>query len=382
MIYSIYTNQDTTLYEGNSVSATADIIKYRNTGIDEILEISKIVSSSNTAGTYISRVLTQFNIDFAKLNAGAEFNWASSSAYLNLYATEVIQPSATPTFTIAAISQSWVEGKGRENNKPVTTDGSSWTNRFGDGGSGSPWKTGSFNAGSNGNGGQAFNGGGTWYVDSSSTYNYPTNESQDFRANVTDIVAAWSSSHFPNYGMIAALTASNETGPTIFGSHKFFSRNTHTIYPPRLEICWDDMEYVTGSNSALDMSDTGAVFFYLKNNGGTYKRGSKIKFNVNGRLKYPVKTYGTTSAELGIYYVNPERLQYSIIDCKTNETIIPYDAVYTKVSIGATEGNYFEIYSDSLFEERYYKIQLRYRPTTSSIDYTYYDIKDTFKVVR
>jgi hypothetical protein len=70
-------------------------------------------------------------------------------------------------------------------------------------------------------------------------------------------------------------------------------------------------------------------------------------------------------------------LQYSIIDAKTNETIIPYDSNYTKVSANA-EGNYFEIYSDSLFEDRYYKIQLRY----GTSDYSYYDIKDLFKIVR
>jgi len=35
-----------------------------------------------------------------------------------------------------------------------------------------------------------------------------------------------------------------------------------------------------------------------------------------------------------------------------------------------------------LFEERDYRIQLRYRETTASVDYSYFDIKDTFKVVR
>ena len=130
------------------------------------------------------------------------------------------------------------------------------------------------------------------------------------------------------------------------------------------------------------MSDTGAVFFYLKNNRGRYKRGGKIRFDVNGRLKYPVKTYGTTSAELDIQHVLENKMCYSIIDCKTEETIIPYDDTYTNLSCNSTAGNFFEIYSDSLFEERDYKIQLRYRPNTSSVDYSYYDIKDTFKIVR
>ena len=130
------------------------------------------------------------------------------------------------------------------------------------------------------------------------------------------------------------------------------------------------------------MSDPGAVFFYLKNNRGSYKRGGKIKFDVNGRLKYPVKTYGTTSAELDVKYIPSGTVCYSIIDCKTDETIIPYDASYTELSCHATSGNYFCIYSDSLFEERNYRIQLRYRPSTTSTDYSYYNIKDTFRVIR
>ena len=119
------------------------------------------------------------------------------------------------------------------------------------------------------------------------------------------------------------------------------------------------------------------VFFYLKNNKGAYKRGSKIRFWCIGREKYPVKTHGTTSAEHAIKPLSGSSLQYSILDAKTGETVIPYDSTYTKVSANA-KGNYFEIYSDSLFEERLYKIQLRY----GTSDYSYYDIKDLFKVVR
>jgi len=209
----------------------------------------------------------------------------------------------------------------------------------------------------------------------------------DMRTDVKNILSDWSSSVITNNGFIIKLsgsldsTTSLETDRYKYGNVKYFSRNTHTIYPPRLEICWDDKSHATGSLSALDMSDTGAVFFYLKNNRGSYKRGGKIKFQTLLREKYPVKTYGNTSAELTLQRMAPNRWCYSIIDCKTSETIIPYDATYTNMSCNS-KGNFFEIYSDSLFEERDYKIQLRYRPTVTSTDYSYYDIKDTFKIVR
>ena len=53
MIYSIKANRDTTLYE-----ATESI----NTGIDEVIEIQKIVSASNTSNTFNSRILMSFDI--------------------------------------------------------------------------------------------------------------------------------------------------------------------------------------------------------------------------------------------------------------------------------------------------------------------------------
>ena len=53
MIYSIKANRDTTIYESTSSM---------NTGIDEVLEISKIVSASNTANTFNSRILIDFDL--------------------------------------------------------------------------------------------------------------------------------------------------------------------------------------------------------------------------------------------------------------------------------------------------------------------------------
>jgi hypothetical protein len=374
MIYSIFASKDATIYEGTT--GTADVnMRYTNTGIDEILEIRKTVSSSLTANTYLSRALVKFDIDWTKINGGAA--WTGAKAYLNLYATEVSQLQTSPILIAHAISESWTEGLGRENNLPQVLDGVSWVNKTGDGESGTAWGTGSLGADGAASNGDVHNGGGTWY-NSGYVQKIFNQETQDLRLDTTTIASNWSSSVFSNNGFIVSLTSSQESDTSRYGSFKFFSKQTHTIYPPRLEICWDDHSHTgTGALEELDMSNTEAVFFYLKNNKGSYKRGSKIRFWCIGREKYPVKTHGTTSAELAIKPLSGSSLQYSIIDAKTNETIIPYDSNYTKVSANA-EGNYFEIYSDSLFEDRYYKIQLRY----GTSDYSYYDIKDLFKIVR
>ena len=402
MIYSITASKDATIYEGTG-AATDLNTQYMNTGGSEILEINKIVSSSQTIKTYNSRMLLYFNIDWPGLvDLGMPTGSVSRSAYLNLYSTEANNLARSHSLAIHPISKDWDVGTGRATNKPKTTDGVSWTNYAGEDLTGQAWDTASaaFISGETGSNSVSNNGGGQWWTSSIAKYeyNYDTDPNQDLdmRADVDDILSDWSESvaigssgnPITNRGFLIKLsgsldsTTSLETDRYKYGNIKYFSRNTHTIYPPRLEICWEDYNNVTGSLAALDMTDTGAVFFYLKNNRGSYKRGGKIKFNVNGRLKYPVKTYGTTSAELDVAFIEPDRMHYSIIDCKTDEVVIPYSHPYTKISVGPTIGNYFEIYSDSLFEERDYKIQLRYRPGTSSKNYTYYNIKDTFKVVR
>jgi hypothetical protein len=394
MIYSITASRDATIYEGTGAATDLDT-KYMNTGGSEILEINKIISSSQTVHTYNSRMLLYFNIDWPGLvGLGMPTASVSRSAYLNLYSTEANNIARSHSLSIHPVSKNWDVGTGRATNKPKTKDGVSWTNYKGEDITGHPWITASvgFTTGETGSNGTTNNGGGQWWTSSVHThsynYNIDPNTSMDMRTDVKNILSDWSSSVVDNNGFIIKLsgsfdsTTSLETDKYKYGNVKYFSRNTHTIYPPRLEICWDDKSWTTGSMAtALDMSDPGAVFVYLKNNRGSYKRGGKIKFRTLIREKYPVKTYGNTSAELTIQRMGVERWCYSIIDCKTGETIIPYDDTYTNMSCD-TSGNYFEIFSDSLFEERDYKIQLRYRPTATSVDYTYYDIKDTFKVVR
>ena len=381
MIYSTFVKADTTLYEGAPGTPDA-LMRWTNTGNDEILEVRKIVSSSATAATYLSRALLRFDIDWTKINSGAAW---SAKAYLNLYTTEVSQlDDNEPIFTIQPLAESFSEGSGRENNKPQTLKGASWKYRNGEYNTGTEWTTASYAANTTGSWEQGVHsGGGSWRVENYTDVSY-TNETEDLRVDVTDIATAWSSSTYDNNGFIVSLTSSQETDSNRYGSFKFFSKQTHTIYPPRLEIMWDDHSHTgTDALEELDMSDTEAVFFYLKNNRGTYKRGSKIRFWCIGREKYPVKTHGTTSAEHAIKPLSGSVLQYSILDAKTGETVIPYDSAYTKVSANGS-GNYFEIISDSLFEERYYKIQLRYSTSlpANKLDFSYYDIKDKFKVVR
>ena len=381
MIYSIFSKKDATIYEGTAASGDGNKA-YQNTGIDEILEIRKIISSSGTPATYLSRALIYFDIDWTKIKAGSEWD---AAAYLNLYA---ISANSIPmSYTIAAhpISESWNMGLGRAGNTPYNLEQVSWKNRIGKHLNGTLWTTSSYTAGGTGQNGSEVSGGGTWWTGSYGEQTI-TDENTDLRIDVSKITSDWSSSaagklgYYNNSGFIVKLSGSQETDGNRYGETKYFSSETHTIYQPRLEICWSDKIWNTGSLTAITPSTD--TFFYLKNNRGAYKKGSKIRFYTLCREKYPTKTYSNTTAALGIYYVPENSVCYSIKDAKTNETIIPFDDTYTKLSCDSTKGNYFEIFSDSLSEERSYKIQLRYTDQSDSSLIEYYDLHDTFKVVR
>lgn len=356
MIYSIYSNKSNTLFEQ---------YPNMNAGQDEVLTIEKIISSSGTPFTYNSRAILDFDIDFANLAAlGAPtFSIASgtgSKAFLNLYTTEAKALGATDTLKVSSISESWSQGLGRETNLPRTEIYSSWANAD----TATTWS----NAG--GTTQSILPAGGNPLVQ------LAYGETTDIQVDVTNIITQISASAIDHYGFMISRPTALETDIQHRGSLQYFSAETHTIYPPRLEFRWDDSMYVTGSAGGfLNMTNPDRVFFYLRNNKGAYKRGSKITFWPTGRLKYPVKTYGNTSAEVQIFDLAEANWQYSIIDCKTEEVIMPF-GVYTKVSNNAN-GPYFTIWSNSLFEERHYKIQLLHVKST-----TYYDIKDTFKIVR
>ena len=69
---------------------------------------------------------------------------------------------------------------------------------------------------------------------------------------------------------------------------KYFSIDTHTIYPPYLEFKWDDSIIATGSLSSI--TENPAVIS-LGHNPGTFTSQSINKFRVNARPEYPARTF-------------------------------------------------------------------------------------------
>ena len=380
MIYSIKSKFDTTIYEKLEDGVYSSSV---NTGIDEVLEIEKVVSSSLGTGPFNSRILIKFDIPGTVYSASQYIKRKGAvTSYLNLY-------SSAPAFTsqigetvnILAVSQSWQPGLGRKSNRPYTTDaGASW--KYINGHGNVTWSN---YLGNPSPGGSITQGPGIT-LPSSTQWILPTHSYQraDLRVDVSDFVQHWTGSVISNNGFLLQRRSTSEAGGGRRAHIQFYSKDTHTIYEPRLEFCWDDSTWSTGSLTELDTSDGSSFFIYTKNNNAIYEYGTKAKFRIVGREKYPVKTYGTTSTELAVKYLPSGSAFYSVKDLKTGETIIPYDHTFTKISCDSVS-NFFEIYTTNLSAERYYQLEIKVYESGSGLRGTprgYYPIKDVFKVVR
>lgn len=344
-----------------------------NSGIDEILELSNY---RTIEGYYeISRPIIKFPTnemnDIITLISSSNYD-----VYLRLLLADASQIPLNYQIYSHPLSLDWNIGSGRSGNVPITTDGASWN--YTDNLSGSVWfttssfptgTTGSFKSGSN-------VGGGLWYTGSNyiSSQSFNHTSYLDINMKVTNTFNAWSGSVIPNYGFILKHSSSIEFSSSSLFETKYFSGNTHTIYPPCLEIKWNDFRYNTGSLSTINSSN---IVVSLGNNKGEYQQDSVQRFRVNVRDKFPARAFQTSSVYLN-NKILPTSSYWSIKDLDTKEIIVDYDETYTKISADSS-GNYFDIFLNGVEPERYYQILIKtiISGSTLILDDNYY-----FKVIR
>lgn len=313
----------------------------QNTGLDELLEISKVYYSSLKD---VSRSLIYFDLDnlTSSIISG---EITVSSAELILHAIETSEIPLEYTIYAHPISQSWQMGIGTRFDE-ISSDGVTWnhkttnTNWLGDI-SLSLDSTGSFNGR-----------GGTWYTspESSQSFDYST---ADLSMDVLNIIQTWLSGSLPNDGFILKHDSVFEDDTNEYGELKFFSKETNTIYQPKLRIGWDDSVFSTGSLSELSSDDIHVTFKRLKS---IYKQGSRPEIRVFGREKYPLKTYTNLYSYNDVKYL-PSTTFYQIKDVVTDEIIIPFGE-YTKVSCN-DNGNFFKLNLNNWEPNREYYIEIK-----------------------
>jgi hypothetical protein len=330
-IYKLFPEKDT------FISKT---LSTQNFGRDEILEISN-ETELTSLNADVKRSLIQFETSQINniLNNIVSGSYQSS---LRLFLAKATIPS-NHTIYAYPLSQSWNMGLGKSSDNPITTQGVTWNT--------SP----------------------TYNTNYSGSQSFIYTDNKDINLDITSIVEQWQSGSIENNGIILKHSSSIEDSSTPIIT-RFFSMDTHTIYPPHLEFKWDDSLY---SSSLTEITDSSFVS-NISNNKSEFEENTIYKFRVKSRDKYPARSFQTSSVYLDTKAL-PETSYWALKDVKTEEMVIDFDVNYTKISCDNIS-NYFKVYMNGLEPERYYQILIK---TILSDETIIIDDKlNYFKVVR
>jgi hypothetical protein len=323
--YFIFPEKDATIYENPLKTST-------NTGMDEIIEITKELYSGNY---YNSRILMQFNTNDIIDIIDNKISGSGFSASLELLSTEHQELGFEQTLTVYPLSESWQNGLGKYSNSPPTEEGASWLYRepsISWGQTGGSYLTGS-------------------EYESSQSFSYSFD--LDTSIDVTKHIKLWYSGSISNNGLIVKRLDNQETGSILYGSLKYFSKETYTVYPPRIKFEWDNSSYNTGS---LVVLNSGSFITQLKDTPQTLIYGGSQRYRLYVRPKYPTRTFQTSSL-VSSNHALPSSSYYSLVDYKTGDILISFSN-NSKLSCDSL-GMYFDLDTNGFQPERYYKIVLK-----------------------
>ena len=393
-VYKIFASADATIYSRYPV---------KNTGIDPILEVSVKNSQDGTRFLYrnsitenpyytydlaangnsdisdaffpsndIRRAVLQFSDqDINRLKSFASQSISGSyGASLQLSLATAQNLSTTYSLDVFPISQSWSMGTGRFAQVPQSVNGVSWL-YTGPSGSSAPWVEDSFfwgnidlptwesasliwNYNTTSTSSYYVTGGGSWYdyIEATQSFDYMSNK--DMNADITDIMSNWFSSSIPNYGVIVKHPQVIEEDPNAFVDLKFFSVDTHTIYPPAISFKWDDSYYYPQTTNYVL---TNQVTVVAANNPGQFTQDEIYKFRLATRYTYPPRQFTTSSVYLTNLILS-EKTYWGLQDVKTGEMVVDFDEQYTKISCDSV-GNYFTLYTTGLEINRFYRLLVK-----------------------
>jgi len=367
MIYSINPAKDASVYSDSPTM---------NTGLDEVLEVAKVMTTAT------SRRMTRTLIQFDVTSFPATFISSSVAGrrkfVLKLYATEPENLKSNYTIDVLPVTASWTMGSGKLYNTPITTEGVSWDYRNGyttDSASAAEWWYVSASVGMH----DDFNGGGlngTAASICSQSFGYTT---ADADVDITSIVEGWIAGTYPNDGLLIKFSAAAEAlaDTTSYGTLKFFSKDSNTVYKPKLVLKYDDS--VTGSGvpvaGTLNADDT---VVYIKGLKPQYVVSAFDKIRVLARDRFPQKSFVYSQSQYVSFTYLPTSSYYGVKDAYTGEMVVDYDSSYGKLS-SDTSGNYFNFNFGTLFVGRLYKFVLKVERGSLT---QFFDTDSYFKVIR
>ena len=339
----------------------------QNTGLDEILEISKIYYGNIKD---VSHALIKFELGYLSASL-SNASVKMTDAKLLLKETETEEIPLKYTIYASPISGSWEMGKGTRFDN-ISTQGVTWNYREGD--SRLEWLENNFNSYTTAS--QNNGGGGAWWTQEGASQNFDY-QTADIEMDVKSLLQVWMTGSKPNDGFIlkyANFDNSNdvESNTQDYGIIKLFSKETHTIYQPKIRIGWDDQTYTTGTLSELTANDIKIGVSNLKKE---YKVGSSPKLSIFARELYPLKTFSNSFSYNTTKYL-PTTSYYQIKDFESNDIIIPFGN-FSKISCDSN-GNFIKPNFSNWEANRVYKIEFK---VEKDGDVQYFDDDITFKLV-
>jgi len=365
-VFKIFPDKDATLYS---------IFPDMNTGLDEIVEATLTTFSYSQPNPQASRFLIKFAQEDLIAAFGpmsdATYNSGSWNAKLQCFVSTATGLATTSSIECYPLAQDWGMGTGHYLDEPISTDGCSWIWASYSGSNLWQIPANGFNYPQGATASYTSStavavGGGIWYTgsqySSSVTFSYRTNK--DLNLNVTNTVRAWTTSsitiatgYLPNNGFLLKQDLEFVYNKNYQPELKYFSVDTNTIYPPALQISWEDFSYNTGSSSQTVLNTLPATIT-LAQNPGVFYSASINRFRVNARPEYPIQLWQTSSVYTNNYYLPSGSSCYAVKDLETNEYIVDFDSKYTQLSADASS-SYFDMYMNFLQPERYYTILIQ-----------------------
>jgi hypothetical protein len=364
-VYKLFPKQDATLYS---------LFPLMNTGLDEILDISNLNFAVNT-NAQVARYLIQF--DQSEINN--VFNtYVSNSTWdadFKCFIATAQSINVDYDLKVHAVSGSWGMGTGKYLDQPISTDGTSWVWRTYAGGV--AWASSGFGANVTASYSGSNVGGGNWYILPSASQTFTYHSDKDLNVEVTSFVDRWVSGTFDNNGFLVKWEDAIEFNQTkaVQPVLQYYSVDTNTIYPPVLEIKWNDFSYVT--SSTIPVIETSQLYASIINNDGFFYSQSVQQFRVDCRPQFPPIIFQTSSIYTTNYYLPSGSSYWAIKDLDTNEYVIDFDSNYTQISADTTS-SFFTVYMNGLQPERYYTILLK---TTVGGTTLVFDSNYNFKVI-
>lgn len=304
MIHFITASKDATVYT---------LYKTKNTGLDEILTVSK--HYSRFAEKDDARAYLHFDLSNVPTYVTA------SAASLHLKLTEAEEMPISFSLFAYPVTSSWNMGIGTFHYTPSTNDGITWNTQ--------PYI---LVSGS---------------ISGSQNFTY---QSLDVDMNVKPIYNYWTSSG--NYGLVLKHSESIESSSFDYGIMNFYSKETNTINQPLLKLSWDDTSgsFSTGSLAPLTAS---SIIVKSKELKPAYYEDGRVKIKIIGREQYPLKTFSNSFSYLDVKYL-PTSSYYAIRDEITKKKIIDF-STYSKINCNS-EGNYIVFDTTNFPKNRVYKL--------------------------